>query len=169
MDPKSVDVSAGLSWYSCGWQLFKKSPAMWLVMMIMLVAISLVLVLVPLVGQLVLMLIGPALGGGFYYAVRSADQGGPVEPMMLFQGLRDPSRRSLLLTLGALSLAVGIVGMLVAVLTMAGGGMMTHGSPGEAGMHGGAGAGWIIGLLLVLTLQLAWIMAMVVGYMAGAT
>ena len=79
-----------------------------------------------------------------------------------FQGLRDPSRRNPLLTLGALSLAVGIVGMLLVVLTMAGGGMMMGAGPaGEAGMHGGAGAGWAIGLLLMLALQLAWIMAMI--------
>ena len=48
MNPKSVSVSAALSWYSCGWQLFRKAPAMWLVMIIMLAAIGLVLMLIPL-------------------------------------------------------------------------------------------------------------------------
>ncbi len=164
MDPRSVDVSAGLNWYSCGWRLFMKAPAMWLVMMIIMLVIAIVLVIIPLVGQLALMLIAPALGGGFYFAVDSADRGGPVEPTMLFEGLRDPARRNPLLTLGALTLAVGIVGLLVMMVTMAGGAMggmmMEDGPMGEAGMRGGIGAGWLLGLLLMLALELAVIMGM---------
>jgi uncharacterized membrane protein len=33
-----------LNWYSCGWRLFMKAPAMWLVMMIIMLVIAIVLV-----------------------------------------------------------------------------------------------------------------------------
>ena len=164
MEPRSVDVSAGMNWYSCGWQLFKKAPAMWLVMMIIMLVIGIVLAIIPLVGQLALMLIAPALGGGFYSAVRSADQGGPVEPMMLFEGLRDPARRNSLLTLGALVLAAGIVSILLVMASLTGGAMggmmMGGGPPMETGMHVGMGFGSLLGLLLIVAVELLVMMGM---------
>lgn len=158
MQARSVDISEGLNWYAGGWKLFMHSPAMWLLMFILLAVIGIVLMLVPFIGQPALVLIGPALGAGFYFAAQQADGGGEVEPAMLFEGLRNPARRNPLLVLGALLLAISIAATLLGI-SVIGASILTSMLQSDT-VQMALGPGQLLGLLAVLAIQLLAIMAM---------
>ena len=66
-------------YFSEGWDLFRKDPGQLILYTIILLAISIGLGLIPIIGPVASLLIGPALNAGFYVGLRRIDQGGKVE------------------------------------------------------------------------------------------
>ncbi len=84
-----VDAGRGASWIGEGWTLFKAAPVMWIVALILLFAIQFVLGLVPVLGSLASMLIGPFfMVGVLAFAQRLAD-GGDADLGQLFVGFKE--------------------------------------------------------------------------------
>jgi hypothetical protein len=102
---RRVGFSAGLRWLPAGAELLFAGlgplaglASLWLL-------ISLVAVLVPIIGQLLLVLFTPLLTAGVLVGYHQVRQGRAPAPLTLFAGWKDAQRRSGLLIIGAWSIA----------------------------------------------------------------
>ena len=177
MQAKSVSAGQGASWFKCGWNLFKQDFGTWFIMFLILIGLSIVLSFIPFIGSLALMIISPALMGGFMYAASEMDKGNKIEIGYLFQGFRDKERMNKLLVLGGIYLLVQILLMVVMLSLFSGSAMMSAGeagnvdpatmmSAGEAGnidpaamMTSGMGLSMLLAILIGLTVMLGFIYA----------
>jgi uncharacterized membrane protein len=108
MQARSVEFGRGAAWFGEGWRIFLANPGLWIVYVIVLVVISVVLSLVPILGQIALNLVLPALCGGFIFAAHELAQGRKASFEQLFIGLSDDKLRNPLLVLGAMLVGVQI-------------------------------------------------------------
>lgn len=153
MQPQQVELGEGLNWYTCGWQLFRRHPVIWIVIFLILVLLNLILALVPVVGQLALVLVGPVFLGGLYHAAKTVDDDGRLDVKILFQGFADKSKTSSLLTLGAMILVATIVLTLIAASLLGGSLMTGYVSGSDVAAKISAGVGTILGLSVLLLLE----------------
>lgn len=153
MRARVVDAGQGWAWYVCGWRYFALNPGMWIALIVLTVVIALVLGLIPFIGELIHMLIAPALYGGFLYAARELDRGNDMEVGHLFAGLSDPALRGGVLALGGISVAVSVFTMVVMFMSV-GTAMLHMGAMGPAPGAMGWSLGAILGVLLALTINL---------------
>ncbi len=164
-----ADAGRGWGWIVEGWRLFVKAPGVWIVILLIYLAISVVLSLIPFVGMIAQVLLSPVLVGGMLYGAATQARGETLEIGYLFQGFRDQERMGPLVMLGLISVA-GYVLMLVVLVVLVGGGMMM------GAMMDGAGAGMppevmgglfvgvgFIALLIVMTIGLVVAMALFYG------
>ncbi len=164
-----VEAGRGWGWIVEGWGLFVKAPGVWIVMLLIYLAISVVLSLIPFVGVIAQALLSPALVGGMLYGAATQARGETLEIGHLFQGFRDQERMGPLVMLGLISVA-GYVLMTLVVVMFVGGGMMmgammdgaNTGMPPEAmgGLFVGAG---LVAVLIVMTIGLVVAMALFYG------
>ncbi|MFW2440027.1 MAG: BPSS1780 family membrane protein [Arenicellales bacterium] len=163
MQTKSVSAGQGVSWFSCGWNLFKQDFGTWFIMFLILIGISIVLSFIPFIGSLALMIISPALTGGFMYAASEMDKGNKIEIGYLFQGFRDKGRMNKLLVLGGLYLLVQILMMAIMLSLVGGNAMMSAGETGNidpaAMMSSGTGLSILLVILIGVTVMLGFIYA----------
>lgn len=164
MQARTVDVAHSLSWFSCGWRIFMRSPGWWIVLALAFLILWRLLALVPLLGPLVGTLITPVLGGGLMYAAREADAGRAIELAHLVRGFQERERRNGLLALGGVALA-GALTSAITVFVLVGGTMMTmrmaDGSPAVAGPLAAFGMGMGLAWLVILAVELLVAMALV--------
>lgn len=152
MQARSVEFSRGAEWFSEGWRIFRANPGLWIVGVITLVVVSVLLSLVPLLGQIALDLVLPALSGGLFHVAHELAQGRKAAFEQIFIGLSDAKLRTPLLLLGAM-----LVGMHVLFFVL--GMIFVGGSMGMAGMSQvatpemmlGMGAG-MLAMMLVFAL-----------------
>jgi len=87
--PKIVQVSAmtGFKWLGQSFNLFSKNPSIWVVMLIIYLAISLILTRVPLLALLPALL-APLFNAGFVKGAQSVDNGMSLEIDHLFSGFK---------------------------------------------------------------------------------
>ncbi|HEY8554566.1 MAG TPA: BPSS1780 family membrane protein, partial [Burkholderiales bacterium] len=151
MEPRSVAAGRGVAWFGCGWRLFAKNPAVWVVQAVLLLVLFFVLAFVPLGGFLIT-LVAPVLAAGLLQGAAELQAGRKHEIGDLFGAFRDQRRLGPLLVLGAVGLAAGALGMLIGVGFL-GTGIMSGEPPAEAtAEHLGGRA--IVSLLLILAVQL---------------
>jgi uncharacterized membrane protein len=155
MEANSVQADHGTAWLKQGWQLFTRNPGLWIVMVIVYTALSVVLQLIPLLGSLVAALIYPAITGGMLYAAQQQDNDRDMEIMHIFQAFQDKSRTTPMLILGGLSVALSVLIMIV-FLGM-GGAAILHGY--ESGDAAAAGMTSLLAILLAAVVVGIYIMA----------
>src|SRR5436190_1926322 len=109
MEPRAVSAAHGWVWIVQGYVLFRKSPAMWLSLLILLFFTTKVLLRVPLAG-LVFVLFMPLFIAGLMEGCRALEHGKPLELGHLFAGFR--RNATPLVTIGGLSL-VGNIGVMI--------------------------------------------------------
>ncbi len=153
MEAKTVDVSRGVAWFTGGWQIFMKSPGLWVVLGAITLIIAVALFLLPVVGMLALSLLMPVFVAGLLYAAREADAGRALDVAHLFQGFREKDRLTPLLSLGGIALA-GTIVSLALLIVIGGGSMLAMMAGGQREMMGGAVAGMLLALPVVLGVQL---------------
>jgi uncharacterized membrane protein len=149
---RGVSAGRGWDWIVGGWNLFKKQPGIWIGLILVAVIIFFVMAIIPFIGSLALMVLGPVFGAGIMLGCRALDEGRELEIGHLFAGFKD--KFGTLATVGALYLAASVVIALVVGLVF-GAGMfaLLAGSGGEPGA--GAAAGAIMGSLLMVLVMLA--------------
>ncbi|MGH6636200.1 MAG: BPSS1780 family membrane protein [Gammaproteobacteria bacterium] len=147
METKKIDSSKVLSWYAEGWRLFAKDPGLWVLLTFAFLAINIALTLVPLVGQVALALLTPALYGGLLHGVRESFQGRKLHLKHLFSALMDPEQRRPMLMLGVL--ALGAQAAMLGIAMVLGFSQFLVITPGEAPVLN-PGGGAMLGLLVVL-------------------
>lgn len=166
--PNKVKAGAGAEWLLGGFGLLKKAPlALGLVGLVFAIVLSLPILLSPagvgavFAGQLVMVLLTPALMGGLTYAVREVDQDRGASPGQLLQGFREgktlalmamliPQILALLLVLILLAAIVGPTGLqnLAVVLEQA----QAQADPDPALFQGIPAGGLLLWLLLSLVI-----------------
>ena len=121
MEVQLVAAGKGWQWIVDGFSLFRRSPAMWLALTLLLGVIWLVSMIVPLLGPLLFNLFSPALFVGLMLGCRALERGEELQVGHLFAGFRD--RLAPLVTVGGVYL-VGTILVVGVVLVAAGGSML---------------------------------------------
>lgn len=163
-----AEAGRGWGWIVEGWRLFAKAPGVWVVIMLIYIAISIVLSLIPFVGGLAYTLLTPVLVGGMVYGAATLARGASLEVGSLFQGFRDQERMGPLVLLGLISLVSYVLMALVVMLFVGGGFLMgaaidSSGAvvPPEAMSGLFAGAGLVV---LLVILGIAFLVGMALFY-----
>jgi uncharacterized membrane protein len=121
MEVQLVAAGKGWQWIVDGFSLFRRSPAMWLALTLLLGVIWLASMIVPLLGPLLFNLFSPALFVGLMLGCRALERGEELQVGHLFAGFRD--RLAPLVTVGGVYL-VGTILVVGVVLVAAGGTML---------------------------------------------
>lgn len=153
MSYKSVDAGRGLVWLSNAFALVMKNPAVLLVIALIVAVFQ----AIPLL-NFAMVFIGPALFGGYLYAMREQDQDRQAEIGQLFAAFQLPGKIGPMLLLcvpGLVTFVVCLVLVFVFVGTALFGAALGSGSATSAGLMAGIGLGGLIAALLIFGLMLA--------------
>lgn len=121
MQVQLVAAGKGWQWIVDGFALFRKSPAMWIAMTLLLGVIWAVSMIIPLLGPLLFNLFSPLLFAGLMAGCRALENGEALEMRHLFAGFQDHATP--LVTIGGVYL-VGTIVVVGIVLVIAGGSML---------------------------------------------
>ncbi|MDR2874817.1 MAG: hypothetical protein LBV44_02665 [Methylobacillus sp.] len=153
MEARKVSAGNGWEWIVSGFDLFRKNPGIWIVIMLIYFAIMLVLAIfsmIPLLGMLAniaITLIAPVFLGGLMLGCRALENGEELKIEHLFAGFQ--TKAGQLIAVGAIYLAVmmaiTIVFVIIAVMTIGMGAAMASATDPTA-----AAASTLVTLLFVL-------------------
>jgi uncharacterized membrane protein len=156
---RGVAAGRGMSWIGEAWDLFKRSPGLWIGIVLVLFVIFVVAAFIPFIGMLATMLFFPVFMGGLMLGCRALEEGRELEFAHLFAGFRE--NFGTLVGIGGLYLAGTIVAMLV-VMVITGAGMFAlfaGGAQPEAGGIGAMLATMGLAMLIYLALTVPLLMA----------
>ncbi len=151
MKARVVEAGNGWQWIVGGFQVFRKTPLLWIALTIVLVIIWLVSFMLPVLGPLLFNLLSPVLFAGLMLGCRAVDKGEELELAHLFAGFQ--VNAASLVTIGGVYL-VGTIIVVGIVFVTAGGSMLPtvmQKSPGDLQMMAGA----LRSMALALTIGLA--------------
>lgn len=114
--PERVPAGHGWRWLADGFALFKASPLIWWVNLILYGVTMFLLLLLPFVGGLLQVLASPLFSAGLMAGAQRVDQGHDLEVADLFAGFQQRT--------GAL-MALGLISLLGSVLVMVAAGMIS--------------------------------------------
>jgi hypothetical protein len=118
MEVQLVAAGKGWQWIVDGYALFRRSPAMWLALIVLLGVIWLGTMIIPVLGPLLFNLFSPALFAGLMIGCRAVENGEKLEIRHLFAGFKE--RIAPLVTVGGVHLIGTII--VVGTVLIAGGG-----------------------------------------------
>jgi uncharacterized membrane protein len=116
MEPRVVPAGHGWIWIAQGYALFRKSPAAWLALLLLLFASSKLLLGIPLLGLLFVLLM-PIFIVGLMEGCRALERGGTLVPTHLLAGFHRNAAH--LVTIGGVSLLGNLLLMMI-VMTIGG-------------------------------------------------
>lgn len=152
-DPASHPAGHGWAWITRGFWHFKQNPLAWILTMVIWVALSIVVSMLPFIGSLAITLFSPVILAGFMLGCAAQDHGDDFEISHLFAGFS--SSVGQLVLVGLLYL-IGFI-IIMVVLTLFGGGVMfgmmggmgTMENPDPTMLSSAAGVGSVILMILV--------------------
>jgi hypothetical protein len=177
MQPRTVQAAHGWTWIKEGFALFRKSPANWIAIVLLLFAATKLLAFVSLLGIVVVLLM-PIFIVGLMEGCRALERGEPLQLAHLACGFRHNAAQ--LVTIGGVSL-VGNLAVMMIVMSLGGDAMSTL---AKAVSQGGAAAGpaaemqaasstlaraLLVGMLVSLPLLMAIWYAPLLVYFRDAT
>ena len=160
MEARKVNAINGWLWIKQGYALFKKSPVLWMVL-VMIGGMGLIgIASIPVIGDPLATLLFPVILGGLMLGCRAQESGEELELAHLFAGFQKHAQQ--LVTLGGVNL-VGQLLILGAMMLTGGAtlvGIMMSGKPPDDPamlMQAVAGAGFalLLGLMLFGVLMMA--------------
>ena len=156
---RPVEAGHGWSWISSGFDIFKSSIGVWIVITIILAVIFIGLNIVPIVGGLATAILWPVFAGGIMLGCRAAAEDGSIAINHIFAGF---SRNTgSLVVLGVIGLAATIALMIPLFIVMGGTFFaLMKGDPNAAAAVGAMGAGLAIAFLVVFGLSILIYMAL---------
>jgi uncharacterized membrane protein len=152
MITRAVAAARGWEWIVEGFQLFRRSPLIWMVLTLALALMWIVSFAIPIVGPLLFNLLSPVLFAGLMLGCRAIERGEELELAHLFAGFK--THASPLVTIGGVYL-VGTILIVGAIFVTAGGSMLPtvlSKSPGDIEKLGAA----LRSLALALTVGFAF-------------
>ena len=166
---RGVSAGRGGSWIGEAWGLFRQAPGTWIGIIVVLAVIFVAIGLIPVVGSLVTMVLGPIFTAGIMLGCRALDEGGELAFGHLFAGFRE--RGGTLAAVGAVYL-VATVAILFLVVLLTGASMtaMLGGSPDPQAADPGAmmatmGLAFLVMAALMIPLVMAiWLAAPLVVF-----
>lgn len=156
---RGVAAGRGMSWIGESWDLFKRSPGLWIGIVLVLFVIFVVAAFIPFIGMLATMLFFPVFMGGLMLGCRALEEGRELEFAHLFAGFRE--NMGTLVGIGGLYLA-GTVAILLVVTVITGAGMFAMfagGAQPAAGDVGTMFATMGLAMLIYLALTVPLLMA----------
>jgi len=123
-------VAAGRGWAWCteAWALFRLQPGTWILLIVVFLAISIVIGIIPFLGNIAGYILGPIFAGGLMLGCHELARGGELRVGHLFTGFQDHLAR--LALVGVAYLVMFLVAFVVA-FAVAGAGL---------------GLGWLVGM-----------------------
>jgi hypothetical protein len=112
VQPRVVDGTRGSAWWGEGWRLFRRSPGMWVAIVLLYLVVTVLVSVVPYVGDLGTSLLTPVFVGGMMIGCRALDRGEPLRISHLFEGFQAAHFVQLMI-IGALNVALTLVFKLV--------------------------------------------------------
>jgi hypothetical protein len=116
MEPRSVSAGRGWTWIVQGFQLFMRSPVVWIALLLTLFIATKLLALVPLLGVLFVLFM-PVFVAGLMDGCRALEYDRPLQFGHLTRGFQKNTAQ--LVTIGGISLA-GNLAVLMIVMTLGG-------------------------------------------------
>ena len=120
MQIRSLETGRGWGWITEGFDLFRRSALLWIVIALLYTVVTSAISMIPLLGTAALTIIQPVLGAGFMVACRELANGRELRIDQLFEGFRNKTQP--LLTVGLLTFAG-----YVAIMMLVGGAFMLFG------------------------------------------
>ncbi|HXV06850.1 MAG TPA: BPSS1780 family membrane protein [Burkholderiales bacterium] len=151
---RAVPAGHGVSWLGEGWRLFKESPLIWIVNVILFLVITVAVQVVPIVGGIAGALLAPVLGAGLMIGAHALRHGETLEVGHLFAGFRQNT--GALVLVGVVYL-VGVIAIVVVAMLLMGAsfvGLMAGG--GEPVLGPGLILAILIGVALAIPLAMAY-------------
>ncbi len=149
-----VAAGHGAHWIGEGWALFKAAPWMWIAMFLVVIGIQIVLTLIPIVGDIVNVLIGPILMAGLLAFAHGIAQGEEADIGKLFVGFKE--KTGTLIAVAALYvvmfIAVMLVGVVVALALLGGADLFNAQSLEQAAQVLMGGADTVTVMIIVLAI-----------------
>ena len=156
---RAVDAGRGWEWIVEGFALFKKQPGTWILILIVLIACTVLISIVPVIGALANVLLMQVFMGGLMLGCRALDNDENFEVGHLFAGFRQNTGD--LVVLGALTLLGWILAFIPAIAIVGVGAFMAMMTGGSQAINVGAmGLSFVIALLVALALALPLYMAL---------
>lgn len=118
VEPRVVEAGRGWEWWPEGWRIFAASPGKWVAIIVVYVVASVLISVVPYVGDLGQSLLTPVFVGGMMVGCRAVDRGEPLRVSHLFEGFQGAHFVQLVIV-GALNVA-----LVVALKLLGGEGLM---------------------------------------------
>src|SRR5260221_3436609 len=87
-EPRVVEAGRGASWWSGGWRVFASSVGTWIGIMIVYIIISVVIGVIPYVGDVGHWLLTPVFMGGLMLGCQEVERGGSLRVSHLFEGFQ---------------------------------------------------------------------------------
>jgi len=106
---RKVETNSPIDWFKGGWAIFSRNKMEWVVIALIFGVIAVFLSFIPLIGGIVLSLIIPLLAGGMLHAARKAANKENIEIGDLFYAFSNQEKRTPLLIIGLILMAVGLV------------------------------------------------------------
>lgn len=154
MSFQTVPAGNGLQWLTESVNLILKNPTPYALMGLLLAIIA----MVPLLGGLALLILGPALYGGIIFAAREQESGRTADFQHLFQAFREPGKLGKMIMLCLPGLAAGVVIGVLAVIffgmALLGAGVSAA-TDSNAALGIGLGAGGLVFALIALVVAIA--------------
>lgn len=149
---KGLPAGSGVSWIKRGFDLFKQNPLIWIVILILYFAISMVANFIPFVGALAFTLLYAVFVGGLMMGCAAQDRGEELEIAHLFAGFK--SNTGSLIGVGALYLLVVVVFTVVIMGAILGsaGGLQIFTDPGSIDPAAFASPAMLLPMLVALAL-----------------
>ena len=110
MEPRTVAAAQGWAWITGGFALFRRSPAVWLALLLILYCATKVLGFIPLFA-VVFVLLMPVFIVGLMEGCRALESGGLLQPGHLLVGFRHNAAQ--LVTIGGVSLVGNLIVMMI--------------------------------------------------------
>lgn len=158
--PRAVGAGRGWEWIAEGFNLFKKQPGTWILVVIGFVVCTVLIALIPVIGPVVNMLLLEVFVGGLMLGCRALDRGEGFEIGHLFAGFKQSTGD--LVVLGVLALVGWFIVMIPAVAIVGFGAFMSMMMGGaDAAMNFGTmGMSVILAMLVVMALAVPLYMAL---------
>jgi uncharacterized membrane protein len=154
MSIQQVPAGNGLQWLTGAVNLILKNPVPFALMGLLVAVIA----IVPILGSLALIVLGPALYGGIIYAAREQDAGRPADFQQLFQAFREEGKLGKMLMLCLPGIAAGVIiavlGVIVLGGTLLGAGVSAASNSGAA-VGAAMGVGGVIFVLVAIAVGAA--------------
>ena len=125
---QTVAAARGWTWWTEAWALFRLQPGTWILVIVVFLAISIAIGIIPFLGSIAGYVLGPIFAGGLMLGCHELARGGELRVGHLFAGFQDPLPR--LALVGVAYLLMFLVAFVIA-FAVAGAGL---------------GLGWLVGM-----------------------
>ena len=126
-DSRRVPASHGWLWLKRGWQIFRTSPVIWVVLILAYFLLMAILSKVPVIGVFLMIILSPLFSAGYLVGARAIDRGDELEISHLFAGFQKNAPQ--LVTLGGIYM-VATISILV-LMNVVGGDAVLQVPPGD--------------------------------------